>query len=180
MEPFRLKLKVGQHEFEAEGEQESVERQLAVWRELIASPSGSVQPPASPPPPYGGVVVTPPTATPTGEDSRAEYDKLFRHDSRVVSLTVLPTGNQRIADACLLLLLGQRVYNGAEQVTGQQIIDGLKQSGVTVERVDRSWGEHDGVNVLRVGQRRGVKYRMTNPGLARARELARELLKIVV
>ena len=32
MEPFRLKLKVGPHEFEAEGEQESVERQFALWR----------------------------------------------------------------------------------------------------------------------------------------------------
>ena len=35
MEPFRLKLKVGPHEFEAEGDQEMVERQLSVWRELI-------------------------------------------------------------------------------------------------------------------------------------------------
>ena len=36
MEPFRLKMKIGAHEFEAEGEQETVERQFALWRELLA------------------------------------------------------------------------------------------------------------------------------------------------
>lgn len=34
-------------------------------------------------------------------------------------------------------------------------------------------------NVIRVGQHRGVRYRLTNPGLSRARELARELLEKV-
>lgn len=180
MEPFRLKLKVGPHEFEAEGEQESVERQLAVWRELIASPSGAIPVAPSPPPPATPGMQPPPlgeSVQPPSEPKKSEYDRLFQHDDRVVSLTVLPTGAQRVADAGLLILLGQRTYNQLETVTGQQITDGLKQSGLTVERMDRSWGDHLDVNVLRAGQRRGVKYRLTNPGLTRAREIANELLK---
>jgi hypothetical protein len=43
--------------------------------------------------------------------------------------------------------------------------------------MDRSWGDHLAVNVIRAGARRGVKYRLTNPGLVRAREIASELLK---
>jgi hypothetical protein len=178
MEPFRLKLKVGQHEFEAEGDQESVERQLAVWRELIASPSSAIPvapspPPITPPLPPSGEAALP--IPPAVEPRRTEYDRLFQHDARVVSLTAMPNG-QRIADSALLILLGQKIYNNADLVTGQQITDGLAQSGITVERMDRSWGEHLDVNVLRSGQRRGVKYRLTNPGLAKAKEIANELL----
>jgi hypothetical protein len=172
-----LKLKVGQHEFEAEGEQETVERQLAVWRDLIASPS-AVQPPASAPPPPA---VTP--APTEGQsafgplvDDRAFYDRLFHHRGPVVSLTVLPTGPQREADAALLLLLGQKVYNGDQPVTGGRLLEGLKLSGLSVERVDRVWGPHTDSNVIRAGAKRGVKYRLTHPGNARATEIAKELL----
>src|SRR5437870_4412890 len=99
MEPFRLKLKVGPHEFEAEGDQETVERQLAVWRELIASPSSAPTLPSPPPqvPPVGPGAVVDSAAVTNGPDLRAEYAKLFKHDGRVVSLTVLPNGNQREA-----------------------------------------------------------------------------------
>src|SRR5438477_7666462 len=36
METMRVKLKVGEHEFEAEGPIEAVQSQLATWKELIA------------------------------------------------------------------------------------------------------------------------------------------------
>ena len=179
MEPFRLKLKVGPHEFEAEGDQESVEKQLAIWRDLIGSPAASAPLLASPPP---AVVpaITPPAPSPAVvPESRAEYDRLFRHGGRVVSLTVLPSGANRDGDAALLILLGQKVYNGDDQVTGMTINDGLQLSGIKVARIDRVWGEHWEVNVIRSGAHRGTRYRLTHPGMARARELAAELLKLV-
>src|SRR4051812_30769994 len=101
METFRLKLKVGPHEFEAEGDQETVERQLAVWRELIASSPTSIHAGASPPPPpppgagqFGGLetpLFSPPKPPPADEvEERREYAKIFKHEGRVVSLTVHP------------------------------------------------------------------------------------------
>lgn len=184
MEPFRVRLKVGPHEFEAEGDQESVERQLAIWRELIASPSAApapapaILPPATLPPISGTINASLPPLS--GGDSRADYDRLFRHDGRVVSLTVLPNSNgDREADAALLVLLGQKVFNSEDLVTGAQILEGLKQSGMLVPRADRVFGEHMDVNVMRIGAHRSVKYRLTNQGLARARELAQSLLALV-
>lgn len=185
MEPFRLKLKVGQHEFEAEGEQDVVEKQLAIWRDLIASPS-SVAPTLPSPPTViaGGAAEGTAVASATpGPESREELDRLFDHRGPVVSLTMLPVGPQREADAALLLLYGQRFYNGAENsggVTGGRLLEGLRLSGLSVERVDRIWGAHDGVHVIRAGSKRGVRYRLTHPGLARAREIAQGLLNRAV
>ena len=68
---------------------------------------------------------------------------------------------------------------GAEQVGGSALNDGLSISGLTVERIDRAWGGHLAGNVIRTGVRRGVKYRLTHPGLARAKELAAGLLAMV-
>lgn len=185
MEAFRLKLKVGPHEFEAEGSQESVEKQLAIWRDLIASPSATPPVVASPPPPPApapqapGAPSAPQPTPPVADPERVSLDRLFRHDGRVVSLTALPTGDNRTADAALLITYGQRVYNGKELVTGQEVMDGLEQSGLTIERIDRSWGPHQDVNVIRTGTRRGVRYRLTNPGNARAKEIVRDLLAIL-
>jgi len=184
VEPFRLKLKIGPHEFEAEGAQETVERQFAVWRELIASPSASAQPPISAPPAAGPA--SPPPAVPslivsamTDDIPRPHYDRLFRHEGRVVSLTILPTGADREANAALLLLLGQQVYNAEALVSGGDILQGLQRSGIPVQRADRVFGGHMDTNVIRVGQHRAVKYRLTTLGLPLARQLAKELLTMV-
>lgn len=166
MEPYRLKVKVGAHEFEAEGTPEDVRAQFEMWRELIAM-SGVATPPAPPPGAAGSAPGQP------APDSRADFDRLFRHDGRVVSLTMAP---DRAEDALLLLLLGQKVYNSDDLVTGSQLQDGLKITGLPMDRVDRGWGEHLGSNVVRIGQRRAVRYRLTNPGDRRAREIAKELL----
>src|SRR5689334_7081615 len=104
MEPFRLHFKVGEHVFDAEGPQEAVERQLAVWREMIAALP-------SPPPrqPQTGAVAPPGEAGASAPpETFADYDKVFRHDGKVVSLTVLPTGSEREADAALLVMLGRK------------------------------------------------------------------------
>jgi hypothetical protein len=168
MEPFRLKMKIGAHEFEAEGDQDTVERQFAIWREMIAaSPSLLASPPPATDP--GPALGEPPTAQP-----RREFGKIFRHEGRVVSLSALPT-NGSPADAALLLMLGQQAYNNEALITGNQLIQGMARSGLPVPRVDRVFGEHMGTNVIRVGVHRAVRYRLTNPGVARATEMAVEL-----
>jgi hypothetical protein len=178
MEPFRLRLKVGAHEFEAAGEEEAVERLLAVWRELIASSPVTL---ASPPPSSNGAVA--PTVEPAmsgNASSASKFGKVFKHESRIVSLILKPSGDKRNADAALLILLGQRLYNGVELVTGGMILDGLKQSGITeVERANWVLGEYIPGFVLEAGARRGKTYRLTNPGMAKAEELAQALERMV-
>lgn len=184
MEPFRLKLKVGPHEFEAEGARETVAEQLAIWRELIASPNAMASPPPAPQAvPPAESVPTAPLGQPitNGDISRAEFDKLFQHDGRLVYLTALPLGERREADAALLLLLGQRLYNSTDLVTGGQLLDGLQRSGLGKPgRADLTLKDYiEQQHVIRSGAHRGVKYRLTPPGVVRAKEIAKELLKMV-
>jgi hypothetical protein len=61
-------------------------------------------------------------------------------------------------------------------VTGYQLTDGLRTSGHNVHRVDRAIAPliADG-HVIKVGSSRSTKYRLTNKGVAKANELAKEL-----
>jgi hypothetical protein len=188
MEPFRLRMKIGAHEFEAEGEQDSVERQFQLWRELISSiPTTSASPP---PTPAAAAVHTASAsdgarvgdsaavAVTVGPDTTG-YDKIFQRGGKVVSLTVLPNGENRAADAALLILLGQRHYNQTDRVTGSLLVDGLQQSGYPVGRADRVLDRYTPDLVLRDGTRRSTRWRLNNQGLNRARELARDLIAMV-
>jgi len=186
MEPFRLKLKSGIYEFEAEGEQETVKKEAADWRAWVDSRPSTIPPAAPSPPPMTEPPVeaaAPNAATVPSLDAPSEdrqlYAKIFSHEGRVVSLTVIPKGMQRTADSMLMVLFGQYVFNGAEPVTGQQVSDGMRMSGVSMQRVDRGWGPHMDTNVLASGVNRGIRYRLSNTGLARAREIAREMLEMV-
>jgi hypothetical protein len=179
MELFRLRIKIGEHEFEAEGEQESVERQFALWRDLVSAAPSTPPTLPSPPPGNGGNPPPIPETSPQLGDRQAIYDKIFRRDGPVVALSVIPNGDNQEADTALLILLGQKVYNQEDQVTGGRLKAGLEHTGLTVARPDRMFGDYMGRNVIRSGQHRAVRYRLTIPGMARAQELAEELSKMV-
>lgn len=173
-EPFRLRLKIGEHEFEASGDQEAVERQFSAWRSLILDAPKPAPPPPQTPPPGD----TPPPPAGIGADA-VEFERIFSRDGRRLALTVLPPGEARMADAALLLLFGHRLYNGTDQVGGIPLLEGMKHSGYGIDRVDRIMSRYEPEHVIRTGARRGVKYRLTLPGLARAREIAKELVAMV-
>ena len=183
MEPFRLRMKIGTHEFEAEGEQEVVERQLEVWRGLIGStPATSPSPPPAAPPITGTI------STESGSGSAmatgtvvdvSGFEKIIRRDGKKLSLSVLPNGDNREADAALVLLIAHKAYNTLDQVGGTALLEGLNQSGYPVSRMDRVLDRYIPDLVLRTGVRRAVKYRLNNRGLNHAINLARELMDMV-
>ena len=166
MDSYRLKIKVGDHEFEAEGPTDAVTRQFEAWKELIAAVPRQTN-------------VTPATNGTQEEpqkpvDAPIAMDKIFRSEGRVVSLTALPNTEQ---EAALLILLGQRHYRTNESVTGSEVMDGMQLSGYRLGRVDRMLDglASDGV-VIRTGQHRGTRYRLSNTGLTRAQGIAREVI----
>lgn len=165
-ETFKLRVKFGDHEFEAEGPQEAVIQRFEEFRELIRSaPSPTVSPHAKP-------------APAPSEEEPSWVGTLIRHDprSRVISLRVLPEGEEREADAALLLLLAYKQARAEDEVSVTVLKEALSQSGCPVPRLDRALAlqvkEH---LVLKTGRGKGGKYRLTNKGLARAEALAREL-----
>lgn len=167
MEAYKLKIKIGEHEFEAEGPADVVQSQFAAFKELV----GTIRPQAKP-------IDTVAENKSTVENSASpSYDKIMRSDGRVVSLTVKA---QSIQEAILALLLGQRHFRGNDSVTGAEILDGLEESGQPVNRVDLLFNKlsDDGL-VITVGINRGRRYRLSNAGLAKAQEIAKSLMAMV-
>lgn len=169
MDPYRLKIKVGEHEFEAEGPEEAVQRQFEAWKELIATaPRQKDATPADDPnqvknPENAGVPLSP-----------LALERIMRMDDRIVSLTAPP---ELAPEAALLILLGQRQLRSNEAVTGNEMMEGMQQSGFRVARVDRILENlaTDG-SVIRSGAHRGTRYRLSNTGFTRAQEIARTRL----
>jgi hypothetical protein len=165
METTKIKIKIDQHEFEAEGPTEIVQSQFKDFQELIAAlkeqknitaattqkqeESFTLQPPVAPP---------------------SVYDRIMSVEGRIVSLTVQAPSE---SDAVLLLMLGQRTFRSNGTVTGGQIMEGLQQSGVIVPRVDRIMDRlaSEGM-VIRIGVHRATRYRFTNQGFTKAQEIA--------
>ncbi len=170
MPDYRLKIKIGEHEFEAEGPTEAVQSQFQAFKELVASapahkPENKELPESDANKPENAVTV------PLGSQV---LGRIFRQDRRVISLTAPPTSEN---DAVLLVLYGQRFYRENDNATGSEIIDGMEQSGYRTPRIDRILGSlaSEG-SVIITGAHRGKKYRLTNQGNTRAEGLARSIL----
>lgn len=162
----KLKMKIGEHEFEAEGPADVVQAQFQAFRELV---NATPHPPPAPGPSHQN-------NQRTAVD--LALDKIMRHDDRVVSLTVR---GDSIEDEVLLVLLGQLRFRQNDSVTGSEILEGLRQTRGAVNRIDYQlarMAERDGT-VLTFGARRARRYRLTNPGVSRATELATALVQRV-
>src|ERR1700686_5390219 len=162
MDNYKLKIKIGQHEFEAEGPSEIVESQFRAFKELIANPAMQTNSTSATTPIQEQN--SPTTAAPTF------LDKIMKVEGRVISLTVRATSEE---DAILLIMLGQKSYRGNDGVTGSEIMDGLQMSGVRVPRADRHMEKLAEDNqVIKIGSHRPARYRLTNQGFGKAMELA--------
>jgi predicted LPLAT superfamily acyltransferase len=168
METTRLKLKIGPHEFEAEGPAETVKEQFEAFKELVK---------ANPSPSPITEIVSNSQSTVTKENMATKIetnlDSIMSVAGRLVSLTALPSS---IEDAALLILLGQKELRGNTSATAQEVGDGLAQSGRPVPRVDRIMESalRDAM-VIKTGVKRSTRYRLTNQGFAKALGLARDL-----
>lgn len=165
----RIKLKIGDHEFEAEGPAETVERQFDIFKELISAMPRQLDNKRE-----NGTVKASENKQLTEDSTRVSIEKVLHVSGRVVSLTALPTSTE---DAALLIMLGQKDLRNNESVTGQEIGDGLALSGRKVPRVDRIMERalNDSL-VLKSGVKRSTRYRMTNQGLTKALNIARDLI----
>lgn len=189
----KLKLKIGVHEFEAEGDPATVAASFEAFQSMVAAansgpaaPSQSATVSALPAhlSTFGGMasvfpqpplIVQDPAATASTD---ALLDKIMRIEGRTISLTVRP---KNADDAVLLLLYGQKRMRENDSVTGAEVIDGITATGgLQVSRVDRLLEKagRDG-DVIVIGERRGKRYRLTNTGLNKARTIAAELIAIV-
>jgi len=99
-------------------------------------------------------------------------------DERIVSLTVRPKNPD---DAALLLLYGQKMLRENDSVTGAEVMGGITATGgLSIGRVDRLLENlARGGDVIVVGEHRSKRYRLTNAGLNKVRQVAGELVATV-
>ena len=176
-EPYRLKIKIGQHEFDAQGDADVVQKQFQAWKELIVSlPEASASSFTNP------LSEISRTAAVTMRSSMEAYapdvSKIMRVDDRIISLTVRP---QSLEDAVMLILFGQKELRASELSTGGEIMQGIVATGgFAVTRIDKTLAKLGRAgDVIVIGEHRSKKYRLTNAGLTRVRQLATELLATV-
>jgi hypothetical protein len=174
---YRQKMKIGVHEFEAEGPVNVVQEQVKRFMELIASlPKEAIVAPAQKVEAAENPSSNQPKPPAPATDS--SLNKIMRTEDRVISLTVRPGSAE---DAVLLLLYGQKILRSNDSVTGAEVMSGITATGgLAVSRVDRLLEKmaRDG-DVIVVGEHRSKTYRLTNTGLAKARQVAADLLAIV-
>lgn len=104
--------------------------------------------------------------------------EIMRVEDRVVSLLVKP---EKVDDALLLLLYGQKALRKNDAVSGAEMLDGIKATGgMAVTRVDKLLEKaRISGDVIVMGERRAKRYRLTNAGLAKARTVADGLASII-
>jgi hypothetical protein len=170
MDNYKLKIKIGDNEFEAEGPTETVQAQFAAFRDLVANlPKPDLTPALTP--------NTPEPRTLRGDKSELMLDRIMKHDGRIVSLTAR---GATLEDEIMLLLLGQKNLRNNDSVTGGEIIDGLRLTGRTVNRVDYQLDKMTTAGyVITIGTGRARRYRLTNQGFAKAQEIAMTLMETV-
>lgn len=176
MDTRRIKIEIGPHKIEAEGlsKEESDER-LALFKELVLASLGkSIEPSPGQRPDRKtkGKQNAPETVT-QSTDPLAE---LFTREDTVVSLTDPPQGQNRAADGFLLVLLGQRLMRDCEWAGVSDVKSGLNHSGISVDRVDTVTATVSTDLYMKRGERRASQFKLTNPGIQKARELAEAIL----
>jgi hypothetical protein len=182
---YRMRLKIGMHEFEAEGPVNVVQEQVKRFLELIASLPIEQVIPALPEPraPIPADIPPSPPAPPLNKTVSfpaidLALNKIMKVDERIVSLTVRPKNPD---DAALLLLYGQKMLRENDSVTGAEVMGGITATGgLSIGRVDRLLEKlaRDG-DVIIVGEHRSKRYRLTNAGLNKVRQVAGELVATV-
>jgi len=197
MDIFKLRIKLEQGEFEAEGSQDYVEQQRDIFLDKIETlgskqaggatgsedhknnkdvTAGDGEPPA----PESGNGKPPVPTTLSLPISVEDMGKIVHLNGDLVTLTAMPTGEDPEVDALLLLLLGHKVLRGVDLAQAEDLLGGMKQSGFSkVERLDRITPRVNSSWLSSVGSRRGKKYRLLNPGISRAKELATQLITSV-
>jgi len=188
MDNYRLKVTVAGHEFDGEGTPADVKEQFRDFKELVTLALSSAPFAQPSPPPLDGRTMAgngaadqaplPLRVEAAGQATDGSLAKIMKVDGRIVSLTMRAPS---IEGAILLIVYGQKVLRQNDSVSGGELLDGLKTTGgLSFGRIDRLMEKAAADGDIAVsGERRAKRYRLTNTGLNKARQIATDLIAIV-
>jgi hypothetical protein len=175
-----IKVKLGGSEFEANGEEKAVNQQFADFLKVVAALGLGHQPEAKPndlqkaPSQPGTRKATSDDRTGGGQDDLIE--RVFRVEGEVISLNALPTGEDAIFNAVLLVLYGHQRIANRSAVMVSLVLKGLDQSGVSYgPNLARTIAGYPGL-VTKAGVKRGTRYGLTNKGSQRAIDVMQQIV----
>lgn len=175
-EAYRLHIKIGTAEFNAEGPEQRVREDYQNFLDALkASPPATKLDPPKRDAGEQQANVRHNGAVNVSEETLNSVFSVNR-DSQIVSLKLLlPDGPTRDADCVLLLLYGFKTFLDTPDVPVTKLMGGLRESGITVERLDRIMGSHSQW-FIKGGTRIGGRYRLNNPGILKAEEMLNKFL----
>ena len=178
---YKLRVRLGDAEFEAEGPEDSVRREYEEWKRLrAAAATPAVVRQASDAAPDGIANTQVPERTGTLSDDQFHALFMFDDAKNLVTMRFVPQGEARASTAMLLILLGYRRLMSLDEVPVTLVKAALERSGLNVDRVDRD-AAPDLLKeslVLKGGKGKGGRYGLTNLGVARAEAEAIRLLRV--
>lgn len=174
MENHRIKVKLGDAEFDAEGNAEVVQAQYDAFLAAVAA-----LPKPAPKPAVASAFIVEAgdrlVATAEVRPHPATLERVFRNGD-VLSLAALPTGEKALSDAMLVLLYGYNRIKNESSVTGTALARSAKVSGISFGRLDRVMGQVSEY-VLAAGIRKARRYQLNNRGIARAEEIIKAIVQ---
>jgi len=191
MENTRLKVKIGVHEFDAEGPAEQIASQFQTWKDLIAGLPAAAPTPAVADPLGRRTITLPVDAVEevkTRDYGRTAPWDIFGTDPDRDLMTLKvhpPAGETRDADAIILVMYGYRKAgnegNGLVEVPVTKLKESLDVSGIRIARIDRAAAAYLKAGyLLKAGRGKGGVYRLTNTGFAKGEALAQRLFEQLV
>ncbi len=170
----RIKARLGDYEFDAEGDRELVSKQydqfISTISAIFQAPKPAVQSTAHSS--NGYIQAAKPPDNPI-EDGILK--RVFRQDDGL-SLLAMPRTDNAEADALLVILYGFLKLENERAVTGLSLMKAAKQSGINVDRIDRTIDARGGL-IQAAGNKRGRRYSLNNRGIAEAERLVREMVE---
>jgi hypothetical protein len=169
----RVKSKVGENEFEAEGDRQWVDKK---WEEFKAMVEGTPAGPASKHRETANMARQKRGAAPGRTKlSQSVLDAVFRKGDPL-SLTDRPKSENGNADALLMLVYGHTEMLGEPEVTAAALAKSARQTGVSVDRIGRVIGAYG--DLIKVsGVKKGTRYSLNNRGIAEAEKLISAMAK---
>jgi len=181
MPNLKLRMKIGVHEFDAEGPAEDVNARFDLWREMIEARTTPLKGSAGGESfVQGSLTVFETPHVPKGEDDPA-LRRVFAVDEKrdIVTLRVHPIGENAEADAILALVYGYWKLRGNDEVRVTKLTRSVALSGLSGNRIDRMAAPYKGSAINKVGKSKGGKYMLTAPGRSKAEQVVREMFERV-
>jgi hypothetical protein len=171
--PYKLRIKIGDAEFEAEGPQDVVQK---AFEKFLGATERAPSIPAKKP--YADEMKPPShDATEGGPIDSGILQRMFDVDPKrqIVSLRVLPpVGPNRACDAGILILYGAQTQLRVAALPVTRFKAGLLKSGVQFNRVNNMMAPYSQI-IIKGGTGVGGKYSLNNQGIVQAENLIRKI-----